>query len=151
MRKVFSINLIYLLSIFSCKDVNKFSAGSYSYAEVFEINSSKERVIKRVDSLKQLDTVLQVPAFKWAGDNVLLDDKIQKSGYFVFYIFIKERNQIIQAYIQQDGNNHAKIGLISVQNGLSLGNWREVNKDLSDEENRQLKEIFKEKVISKIK
>lgn len=151
MTKIFIINVICLLAILSCNDINKFSAGSYPYAEVYLINSSQERVINELDSLKKINTELQVPVFKWAGTEVLLSDKIQKNGYFVFYIFIKEKNQIIQSYIGEEDNNHTKIGLISVQNGLSLGNWKQVNKDLSDEETEQIKEIFKKEVISKIK
>lgn len=52
MRKLLIINFVCLLLTLSCKDVNKFSAGSYPYAQVFEVNSSKEIVIKRIDSLK---------------------------------------------------------------------------------------------------
>ncbi|WP_080778179.1 hypothetical protein [Chryseobacterium phocaeense] len=150
MKKYFIINVIYLLSIFSCKDVNKFSAGSYPYAEVFEISLSEKRVIEKIDSLKTINTELQVPVFEWAGNEVSLSDEVQANGYFVFYIFIKERNQIIQFYAKENGKNHTKIGFISIQNGLSLGNWRKINKDLPDKENKQLKEIFKKRIISKI-
>jgi len=142
--------LILLIISHSCEDVNKFSAGSYPYAEVFEITLPKEDIIHKIDSIK-INEKLQVPRFEWAGKETLLQDKTLKNGYFVFYIFLKEHNQIIYSYVKEMDSNKARIGLVSVQYGLSLGNWKEVNKDLSEEENRQLKDIFKEKIISKIR
>jgi hypothetical protein len=142
--------ILLLLISFSCNDFNKFSAGSYPYAEVFEITLPKENVIHKIDSIK-VNEKLQVPQFEWAGKETLLKDKALKNGYFVFYIFLKESNQIIYCYLRETDLNNTKIGLISVQNGLSLGNWKEFNKDLSHEETAHIKEIFKEKVISKIK
>lgn len=142
--------LILLIILHSCKDVNKFSAGSYPYAEVFEIPFPKESVIHKIDSVK-INEKLQVPPFEWAGKETLLKDKTLKNGYFVFYIFLEKRKQIIYSYVKETASNKTKIGLISVQNGLTLGNWKEVNKDLSEEENEQLKDLFKEKIISKIR
>lgn len=144
------ILLVLLLISFSCNDFNKFSAGSYPYAEVFEITLPKEDVIHKIESIK-VNEKLQVPPFEWAGKETLLKDKTLKNGYFVFYIFLKERNQIIYSYIREADSNETIIGLVSVQNGLSLGNWKEFNNDLSEGENEKLKELFKEKVISKVK
>ncbi|THV60701.1 hypothetical protein [Chryseobacterium candidae] len=143
------VNLVFLIIVFSCKDVNKFSAGSYPYAEVFEIKLPKDKVIYKIDSLKT-NTDLQVPPFEWAGRETLLQDKTLKNGYIVFYIFIKESNQIMYFYVREDVLDKTRIGLISIQNGLSLGNWQEINKDLSKEENEQSTKLFKEKIISKL-
>ncbi len=142
------INFIFLISLFSCKDINKFSSGSYPYAENFEIKLPKERVIYKIDSIKRNKELL-VPSFKWAGKETLLKDKSLENGYFIFYIFFKEKKQIIYCYAKDDGTDKTIIGLVSIQNGLSLGNWKEVNKDLSKDE--KLKKIFKEKIISEIK
>lgn len=144
------VNLILIIISFSCKDVNKFSAGSYPYAEIFEIKLPIEDVVHKIESIKANEK-FQVPEFEWAGKKTLLKDKTLKNGYFVFYIFLKEKNKIIYSYARTDGLNKTRIGLISVQDGLSLGNWKEVNKDLSEEDNEQLKELFKEKIVSKIR
>ncbi|ROI02733.1 hypothetical protein EGI16_14040 [Chryseobacterium sp. G0240] len=87
------ISLIFF-TLFFCKDVNKFSSGSYPYAEIFEIRLPKEKIISKIDSLK-INTKLQVPKFEWAGKETLLKDKMLKNGYFIYYIFIEESNQII--------------------------------------------------------
>lgn len=143
------VSLVILIILFSCKDANKFSAGSYPYAEVFEITLPKEDVIHKIDSIKTNEK-LQVPSFEWAGKETFLQDKTLENGYYIFYIFLKESNQIIYSYIRETNSKETKIGLVRVQNGLSLGNWKEVNKDLSEEENERLKKIFEEKIISKI-
>ncbi len=144
------IGLILLITLFSCKDGSKFSSGSYPNAEIFEIELPKEKVIDRIDNIKT-NTGLQVPPFEWAGKETFLKDKKLNNGYVIFYIFIKENKQIIYFYVREDGFYKTKIGLVSVQNGLSLGNWKDVNKNLSEEENKKIKELFKEKIISKIK
>lgn len=54
-------------------------------------------------------------------------------------------------YTKDDGTDKTIIGLISIQNGLSLGNWQDVNRDLSEDENEELKIIFREKMVSKIR
>ncbi|MGU3377665.1 hypothetical protein [Chryseobacterium sp. M5A1_1a] len=146
--KIISLGLLIIL--FSCKDVSKFSSGSYPNAEVFEIKLPKENVIYKIDSVK-MNTGLEVPPFEWAGRETLLKDKTLQNGYVVFYAFLKESNQIMCFYAREDGSNKTKIGLISIQNGLSLGNWQEVNKDLSKEENERSTKLFKEKIISKIR
>ncbi|WP_278380519.1 hypothetical protein [Chryseobacterium arthrosphaerae] len=144
------ISFTFLTFLFSCKDVNNFSSGSYPYAETFEIKLPKDRVIYKIDSIK-INKGLIVPSFKWAGKETLLRDKNLKNGYFVFYIFLKERNQIMYCYAKDDGTDKTVIGLISIQNGLSLGNWQDVNRDLSEDENEDIKIIFREKIVSKIR
>ncbi|WP_241318508.1 hypothetical protein [Chryseobacterium arthrosphaerae] len=144
------ISFTFLTFLISCKDVNNFSSGSYPCAETFEIKLPKDRVTYKIDSIK-INKGLIVPSFKWAGKETLLRDKNLKNGYFVFYIFLKERNQIMYCYAKDDGTDKTIIGLISIQNGLSLGNWQDVNRDLSEDENEKLKIIFREKMVSKIR
>lgn len=149
MKNIIIAFILILLINISCKDINKFSAGSYPYAETYEVNLTKEQVIEKVKKIKDVDANLQVPPFKWAGNTIILKDENSKNNYFSFYIYLKERNQIIFFYVVSD-NAKSIVGLISVHNGLSLGNWREINKDLSDEENKAIKEEFEKKIINKI-
>lgn len=138
-----------LLNNISCKDINKFSAGSYPYAETYEINLTKEQVIEKIKKLKDTETKLQVPPFKWSGNTIELKDENSKNNYS-FYIYLKDSNQIIYSDVREDGSNKAIIYLISIQNGLSLGNWREINKDLSAEENEKIKFFFKDNIVFKM-
>lgn len=148
--KEYFISIFFFVILFSCKDVNKISAGSYPYAEIYTINEPEKEVIKKIFELKENNPDYKVPEFQWAGKKILLEDKVLKNGYFVFYIFFKENNQILYSYVRQENSTSTKIGLISIQNGMSLGNWKIINKDLTTEENDQLKNIFKEKIISNI-
>lgn len=149
--KIFNVVLlIFLLCLFSCKDFNKvFGAGSYSYAEKYTINREEHNVIKQIEKLKS-DNDLIVPKFVWNGEKIELNDK-RKSHWYDFYIYLKNRNQMFYFWTRSgDYTNTTIIALVAVRNGLGLGNWKDINKDLSDKENKEIKKVFEEKVISKI-
>lgn len=146
-----TIFIIIIMFINSCNDVNQFSAGSYPYSEKYLINQTKNDVIKKIEGLKEEFPNYRVPSFKWAGEEITLKDKSLENGYYIFYIFIKETNQIIHSYVREINPNSTNIGIISIQNGLTLGNWKVINKDLSEEENKEIKYYFENNVISKIK
>jgi hypothetical protein len=135
----------------SCSDVNQFSAGSYPYSENYLINQPKDSVIKKIEELKEEFPNYKVPSFIWAGEEITLNDKFLENGYYTFYIFIEEKNQIVHSYIREINSNATIIGIVSVQNGLTLGNWMVINKDLSEEENKEIKYYFEKNVVSKIK
>ena len=142
--------LILLIILHSCKDANKFSAGSYPYAEIYIINKPESVVIDKIIKLKEDNPNYKVPKLQWVGKEVeLLDGK--NSHWYYFYFYFKNTDQIIEFWIRKgDQPNETKIGLFSVSKGLK-GITCLVNKDLSKEENEKLKEIFKENIINKIK
>ena len=152
MKKIlFIISVIGLLSFLSCKDINKFSAGSYPYAERYIINRSEKEVIDVISKLKEDNPDYKVPKFQWAGKETELSDG-RDSHWYYFYFYFKDTNEIVEFWTREGNNpNETKIGLVSIQKGLSLGNWKEVNKDLSDEENTEIKKEFKRNIIDKIK
>lgn len=148
--KKYFISIVFFVILFSCKDVNKFSAGSYPYAEIYTINKPENEVIKKIAKLKESNPDYKVPKFQWAGkETELLDGK--DSHWYYFYFYFKDTNEIIEFWTRKGSeSNETKIGLFSVSKGLK-GTTRLVNRDLTYEEDERLKNIFKEKIISKIK
>ncbi|PIF45467.1 hypothetical protein CLU96_2472 [Chryseobacterium sp. 52] len=139
-----------LLICFYCKDFNKFSSGSYPYAEIYIINKPEGVVINKIIKLKEENLNYKVPKLQWAGkDTELLDGR--DSHWYYFYFYFKNTNEIVEFWTREgDQPNETKIGLFRVSKGLE-GVAHLVNKDLSKEKNEQLKELFKENIISKIK
>lgn len=144
------IILVLFLSIFSCKDSTKvFGVGSFPFAEKYNIKKEENNVIEQIERIK-LDNNLIVPKFQWLGEEIKLNDK-RKSHWYVFYIYLRDRNQIIHFYTRYDDySNSTILALIGVRDGLGLGNWQAINKDLSEEENEEIKLIFQDKIVSKI-
>ena len=54
--------------------------------------------------------------------------------------------QIIYTWIR--GN---KFAFISINKGTEIGNWKRINKDLNDSENKEEKKKFEERILNKIK
>lgn len=151
MKKISLILLMFFLTILSCKDLNKiFGAGSYSYAEKYTINNKEINVIEQIESIK-LNNKLIVPKFQWSGEDIILVDK-RKSHWYEFYIYLREKDQMLHFYTRSnDSSNSTILALIGVRNGLGLGNWQIVNKDLSEDKNKAIIKVFEEQIVSKIR
>lgn len=150
--KIFHIILlIFFLNIFSCKEFNKiFGTDSYSYAQKYNIRNEENNVIEQIEQIKLYNN-LEVPKFQLSGEDVILDDK-RKSHWYEFYIYLKDKDQILHFSTRfNDVSKSTTLSLIGVRNGLGLGNWKIVNKDLSEEKNNEIKKVFEEQIVSKIK
>ncbi|MBT2620159.1 hypothetical protein [Chryseobacterium sp. ISL-6] len=150
MKKIFIINLVYLLSILSCKDINKFSGGSYPYAETYVIPKSEKEVINTIIKLKEDNLDYKVPKLQWAGkETELLDGR--DSHWYYFYFYFKDTNDIVEFWTREgNGPNETKVGFFSVSKGLN-GSTHLINKDLSEKENTEIKRKFEKHIIDKIK
>lgn len=134
----------------SCKDFN-FGAGSFPYAETYTINSPEEKVIDRINTLKEDNADCVVPKFQWEGKEIELFDE-RKSHWYYFYFYLKDKNQIIMFWTKEAVDpNLTTVALIGVRDGVGLGNWRTINKDLTEEEDIEIKKIFEDRILSKIK
>lgn len=149
-KMLFIINIICLLPLLSCKDINKFSAGSYPYAEMYIIDKPEKEVINAISKLKKDNLDYKVPKFQWAGkETELLDGR--DSHWYYFYFYFKDRNEIIEFWTREDNKpNKTKIGLFRISKGLGGAAYL-VNKDLSEEENAEIKREFERIIINKIK
>lgn len=148
MKKIFPI--ICFLFLISCKDLN-FGAGSFPYAETYTVHSHEEDVIERINMLKKENTDFVVPKFQWKGNEIELIDE-RDSHWYYYYFYLKDRNQIIMFWTREAVDTTlTTVALVGVRDGLGLGDWKTVNKDLSKEDDAEIKKIFEEQVISKIK
>ncbi|MCU7615339.1 hypothetical protein N0B16_12905 [Chryseobacterium sp. GMJ5] len=148
MKKPILFSLLFFI-IFSCKDINKISAGSYPYAEIYMLDHSETDIITRLIKLKENNPDYIVPKLKWAGKETELIDGKDSHWYF-FYFYFKDTNDIVEFWTREGYQpNKTKVGLFRVSNGLE-GASHFVNKDLSEEENEQLKKEFKKNIIDKI-
>jgi len=131
-----------------------FAPGSYPYAEIYELNYSEENVINSVRQFKKQYPKMTVPkvTIQNNGSYDLEESEGRdnnSSWYFIYFYFPKE-NQIVFTWTKPNGKRKTSLALVSLNSGLDIGHWKDINKDFIDSENRQLKRNFEERIIKPI-
>lgn len=141
MKKIVYILLLVLLT--GCN----IAAGSYPYAEIYEIESTEPDIIKAIEQFKKENPEYVVPA------EVGLEDGRRDEGdhWYTVYFYYKDDSQIIHTLLRPSGNGTTSFGLEGVCQGLSLENWRTINSDFWNSDDDVQKEKFEKLILSKIK
>lgn len=149
---ILSIVLIGLFSIY--KFAAMMAPGSYAFAEHYELNYPEDKVIEAIKTLKDSDPDLNVPGVPIQGNRpCLLDDgKDGETDYWYrFYFYDKKKNQILLTWTRPSGANATTFAFVSINNGLDLGHWKDINDDFGFFENRKIKKDFEATILKKIK
>lgn len=131
-----------------------FTPGSYPYAEEYELNYSEEQVKMAIKKFEENYPEYIVPkvAINNQGYLDLIDGQSKEPNYWYgVYFYYKDENKIIFTWTRPVGKNKTTFAFVSINNGLNLGNWKNVNKDFSDFENKEEKKKFEEQILNKIK
>lgn len=137
MKSIFSLVFLSLIFIIqSCDNINKISAGSYPYSEKYIVKMNELELIDRINKFKENNPEYKVPN---------LEDHRSSHVY---------KNKVFSCWTRpwkDDVSNISVFALDAVRDGIGLGNWKTVNtKDLTKEENKQIKQVFKENILSKL-
>jgi len=136
------------------KLASMFSPGSYPFAERYELNYPEHKVIDAINKLKSSDKELVVPKVTINGNGQfdLNDGNNDKTDYWhKFYFYDKNKEQITLTWTRPSGKNTTTFAFISINNGLDIGNWQEINDDFGYFENKKLKENFEEVILKRVK
>ena len=125
---------------------NSFSAGSYAYAEIYHYDVSANNLINKISSLKEKDSTLVPPTFLHLTDGK--SDSLDH--WYSIYFYNKNKNEIIFIWIRANGKQSANLAFVGVNQGLSLGNWKYINKDYQRDKNNKKKEEFRQLILDKI-
>jgi hypothetical protein len=133
------------------KRLNVISAGSYAFAEVYNLPYSETNVINAIEKFKENNPEYQVSKVTIDKKGSFpLEDFKSKTQWFVAYFYDPEKNRIFNIAIR---GNEAKtnFGFVSVNESLDIGNWKDLNKDFSYDENERLKKEFEKIYLNPIK
>ncbi len=135
----------------SC-DINIISAGSYPYAERYLFDCNLESVIMEIATIKQKDSTLIPPKvyIETTSNTFDLTDTFNQGSYYIVYLYFKKENKIYYVALNKEDNNRTELLFDGVNKGLELGKWKQINKDLSDEENNHEKEMLNEILLKKL-
>ena len=145
-KKTLIIILIVLGGLFLLYTfADKFSPGSYEHAETYELNYPEDKVITAVKKLKDSDPTLVVPIN-------LQDGKESKDDHWYnLYFYDKKNDRILFTWTRRSGRTSTTFAFVAVNNGLSLGNWKDVNNDFGHSENKEVIKDFEETILKKVK
>ncbi|HTJ49671.1 MAG TPA: hypothetical protein VL443_09475 [Cyclobacteriaceae bacterium] len=147
--------IIALMGLFFLyKLADMFSPGSYGHAELYELNYPEKKVIDAINNLKNTDAELRVPkvTIKNDGQFDLKDGKERSTDYwYKVYFYDKKNNQILFTWTRPSGSNTTTFAFVSINSGLDLGHWKDVNNDFGFFENREIKKNFEETILEKLK
>lgn len=141
---ILPVSLILLTSIIaSCN----FAPGSYPYAEEYTINKKESTIIGAVQNFKKNNPIFEVPL-----ENQLNDGRRDSNDYwFHIYFYYIDENEIIKCWTRPDGKGNTTFAFVGINKGLEFGNWKMINKDFSDSENKNEKIKFEERILKNIK
>jgi hypothetical protein len=125
----------------------KISAGSYAYAGKYEIDTNEASLINIIQRFKndhpQYNVPTQVGVFDGRTDS--------SDHWYHIYFYYPQENKIIYSWLRSNGKNETTFALVAVNDGLTLGNWKDFNKDFSRQENKENKKKFEERILNVIK
>lgn len=141
---------VFLLQFSACD----FAPGSYPYAETYELNYSEEEVKIAIRKFKSENPEYVVPKVTIDGTKSweLIDEQSKSPGYwYLVYFYYPEDNQIVFTWTRPRGKGKTTFAFVSINEGLTLGNWKDINKDYHYTENAKVKKKFEDRILNQIK
>jgi hypothetical protein len=154
-KKVLLIIVLIVFGLFGFYKISSIlAAGSYPFAEIYELNASEEVVIRAIDKFKVKHPEYIVPnvTIQNEGSFNLSESEGRKDSsywYFVYFYYPKE-NQILLTWTRPNNEGGTSLAFVSINDGLELGHWKEINNDFWFLENRKLKKQFNERIVNEI-
>jgi len=124
---------------------SKLAPGSYANAEKYEINVNDSILVSAINKFKNDSPQYNVPV-----ETQLKDGKDENSYWYFVYFFYPKENQIIETWTRQDSKNKTIFAFVAVNEGLTIGNWKEINRDFTRSENKMQKKMFEERILNKL-
>jgi hypothetical protein len=131
-----------------------FSPGSYPFAEKYELDYPYDVVKKTIVEFKQKNRNYSVPkvTINNSGSWDLIDEpKGSTKIWYGFYFYNGKENKIYFTLIQSIDKNKTEFSFVAINNGLNIGNWKDINNDLNYFENKKEKENFESSILQHLK
>lgn len=144
-----SAKKIFILLTLACQlfiGCNNIAAGSYPYAEVYNVDMPESCLIQKINDFKKANPDYNVP-----GEVGLVDGRLKNNDYWYhIYFYYNDNDQIIKAWTRPAANGKTSFAFIGINQGSTLGNWKMINSDFSREEDQEQKERFEQLILKRI-
>jgi len=149
------IGLILIVFFGFYKLTKLLSPGSYPNAEIYELNYPEGKVIEATHQLKILHPEMVVPkvTIKNSGSYDLAESEGRKDNslWYTIYFYYPKENQIVFTWTRPSQKGTTSFAFVALNNGLDIGNWKDINDDFNSSENRQLKKDFEARILEPVK
>jgi hypothetical protein len=124
-----------------------YKPGSYPNAEKYKIKIDESTLILAIQRFKKENPQFEVPE-----KIQLLDGRNEQENlWYHVYFYYPQENQILYTWVRKKNKRETVFAFVSVNNGIQLGRWKDINKDFSSEENKEQKRKFEERILNKIR
>lgn len=131
------------------------SPGSFSNAETYTLNASEKNVVDAIYRFRTEHPDYTVPDItidnKPAGNLIESEGRKKERYWYSVYFYYKKENQIVFTLTKPLSKSKTELSFVSINEGLDLGHWKEINHDYSFFENRKIKKTFEERILNEIK
>ncbi|NVO09210.1 MAG: hypothetical protein HXX16_04535 [Bacteroidales bacterium] len=148
MRKIINCVIGMITITLICAISCNFSSGSYPNAEIYEFKINESEIISIIERFKKNNPDYCVPEQTQLKDGKS-DDR--NDHWYHIYFYYKDKNWIIYTWVRQTSKDMTSFAFVSINEGLNLGNWKDINKDYSSKENKLQKELFEQRILNEIK
>lgn len=136
----------------SCKFI---ISGYYTYAERYTFDLSSHELITKIKDFKEKNPEYKVMTTFENGEKGELQDRLSTNNRtYSIWFFYSDLHITVHCFISMSKetlNQSTTIGLASMTKSKNFGGWKSINtKDLSKEENAQIKEMFETQILDKL-
>jgi hypothetical protein len=130
---------------------SSFAPGSYAKAEIYEINLPEQELIEIINDIKAENPELTLPL---EMQDVLKDGRLGKEKFdfwYHIYFYYPDKNQIVNTWTRPHTKTTTSFAFVSINDGLVLGNWKNVNEYFLWWKNRPIKDEFEKRILKLIR
>jgi hypothetical protein len=127
------------------RKVNFISAGSYPFAETYNLNYSESEVKQALQKIKILHSEYKMP--ENVGNFRLEDHQTENPAFWhITYFYFQDENEVIYTYTRENGKNETTFAFVQVEK-IGTNTWKSINSDFNYNENRKQIEKFEKRIL----
>ena len=146
-RNIGFIVLTIIISFYAIKKIAPFFySGAYPFAETYKLGIRDSLLIKQIQKFKQNNPIYIVPK------QCELADHFDKSynDLFIIFFYYKKENKIIRTWVSHLDSNTSQLGIVSINSGLDIGNWKDLNDEIDENESNEEISKFENRILKKL-
>ena len=143
-RITFSILIITILPVgIVLWAVSYLNPGVDTYAKYYQINAEEKTLIQAIEEFKKENLIYCVPEYYDAKDS-REDRGLHRYDVYFYY---KEEECVIHCWTHPSGIKKTTFALVATK----MDKWRQINKDLDDDESQRQTKLFEARILNPIK
>jgi len=132
-----------------------FAPGSYARAEIYELEVSEETLLRIIESVKNENPSIRLKEKVGISENnkfYLREGRQDENDFwYSIYFFYPEKTQIVKTWTRPKTKTTTNFAFVGINQGLILGNWKDVNESFLWWKNRPAKNEFEDRILKRIK